>query len=601
MKITKNWLIKNATDQSYSRGSGYESSVRKLKKVGDTYTAKVDGSETYKVEITESIDDIETYCDCPYDYEGICKHIVAVGLNILSGNFKEEKPSATPPILTALPELTEEKVDTATFYQKEFLNAKKKKQDEFIKLLFTQDASICRQFLSYIRPPALPLSIASTDITELSNEIAAKLMEIDTDDYLSDDDDDDDRYDRRGYRGRYDYDDYDEEGESYDTDALEKEVSKLLEPYGKMSVQLLEKGQFLDSIRVLLAIYEAIFIVEDPELNEYNEFSYADEIDTFFEQTTGNWIEKTIYKTIKKSDYDAILALILERWQAFKRFQNKETLAPYELLDVELFYFIVQKTKSEDTFFELMTANNLHTPKHYQLTKKLCITLGKDDFLLEQLAKYALDSMELSKELMEKYIARDNRNGFVAIAQKACEKFNWQINEFVAERILPTDNLGFFKKILSETATRNQRLDLFHRWQEHVSSVEQENYLQSHSTSNGSFHITLLADAKRFSDILIFAEKNLENFSYATIFPKAAELVLNIYPNEIFSLYCERVALYMGNGGQGRDHYKQAVEMLKPVKNIKNKENDIKVFANQLRSKYNRLPAFLDELKRGGF
>jgi hypothetical protein len=598
MKITKNWLTTNATDTSYSRGRGYESSVRKLKKEGDTYTAKVDGSETYKVEITESTTDIQTYCDCPYDHGGICKHIVAVGLNILSGNFKEEKPSAAPPILIALPELTEEKVDTATFYQKEFLNAKKKKQDEFIKLLFTQDATICRQFLSYIRPPTPPLSIASTDITELSNEIAAKLMEIDTDDYLSDDDDDD--YGGRGYRGRYDYNEYDEEGESYDTDALEKEVSKLLEPYGKVSVQLLEKGQFLDSIRVLLAVYEAMFIVEDPELNEYNEFSYADEIDTFFEQATGNWIEKTIYKNIKKSDYDAILALVLERWQTFKRFHNKETLAPYELLDEELFYFIVQKAKSEEMFFDLMTANNLHTTKHYQLTKKLCITLGKDDFLLEQLAKYALDSVALSKELMEKYIARDNRDRFVAIAQKASEKFNWEVNEFIAERILPTDNLGFFKKIVSETATRKQRLDFFHRWREHVTPLEQENYIQAHNTRDGNFYITLLADAKRFSDVLIFAERNIENFQ-TDVFSKAAELVLNMYPDDVFSLYCDRVIIYMGKGSQGRDHYQRAVVMLKPVKNIKGKEAEIKLFAAELRGKFRNLPAFLDELKTGGF
>jgi hypothetical protein len=600
MKITKNWLIKNATDQSYSRGSGYESSVRKLKKVGDTYTAKVDGSETYKVEITESIDDIDTYCDCPYDYEGICKHIVAVGLNILSGNFKEEKPLATTSIITTLPltELTEEKIDTATFYQKEFLNAKKKKQDEFIKLLFTQDATICRQFLSYIRPPAPPLSIASTDITELSNEIAAKLMEIDTDDYLSDDDDDD--YGGRGYRGRYHYDEYDEEGESYDTDALEKEVSKLLEPYGKMSVQLLEKGQFLDSIRVLLAIYEAFFLVEDPELDDYSEFSYADELDTFFKQTTGNWIEKTIYKAIKKSDYDVLLTLVLERWQQFKRFHNKETPAPYELLNEELFYFIVQKAQSEELFFDLMTVNNLHTADHYELTKKLCIILGKDDFLLEQLAKYALDSVELSKELMEKYIARDNRDRFVAIAQKASEKFNWEVNEFIAERILPTDNLGFFKKIVSETATRKQRLDFFHRWREHVTPLEQENYLQSHNPHNGNFYITLLADAKRFSDVLIFAERNIENFN-TDVFSKAAELVLNMYPDDVFSLYCDRVIIYMGKGAQGRDHYQRAVAMLKPVKNIKGKETEIKLFAAELRGKFRNLPAFLDELKRGGF
>ena len=596
MKITKNWLTTNATDTSYSRGRSYESSVRKLKKEGDTYTAKVDGSETYKVEITESTTGIETYCDCPYDYGGICKHIVAVGLNIISGNFIEVKVTEIVEQTTSALQ-NDEPINVATFYEKEFKKAKKDKQEAFIKLLFTQDAALCRRFLTYIRPPAPPLS-NSTDIGELSNEIAARIMEIDTDEYL-------DEEEEKGYgrgRGRYDYDDYDdEEGEEYDTDALETEVLRLLKPYSVRALQSLEHGHFLDSLRIILGVYESVYLVEDPELNDYSEFSYIDTINDFFTEASREWMVKTEEKTIKKSDYADVLKLILARWQQFKRFHSKETLAHYECLDEELFYFIVQKAKSEEMFFDLMTANNLHTTRHYELTKKLCVVLGKDDFLLEQLAKYGLDSMELSKELMEKYIARDDRNRFVATAQEACEKFNWEIKEFVAERILPTDNLGFFKKILSEVATRKQRLDLFHRWRAHVTPLEQENYIQSQSTANGHFHITLLADAKRFSDVLIFAEKNLENFSYATIFPKAAELVLNIYPNEIFSLYCDRVVLYMGNGASGRDHYKQAVEMLKPVKNIKNKENDIKVFANQLRSKYNRLPAFLDELKRGGF
>jgi hypothetical protein len=600
MKITKNWLTTNATDTSYSRGRSYEDSVRKLKKEGDTYTAKVDGSETYKVEITEGTSGIQTYCSCPYDHGGICKHIVAVGLNIISGNFKEVKMAVI--IEPTNPSLqNEEPIDLTTFYQKEFKKAKKDKQEAFLKLIFTQDAALCRRFLTYIRPPATPLS-NTTDIGELSNEIAARIMEIDTDEYLSDDDEDEGYGRGRGGYDRYDrYDDYDEDYEEYDTEALESEVLRLLEPFKLRALQALEQGHFLDSIRIVLGIYESIYLVEEPELNEYSQCSYIDTIDLFFKDVSGDWIIKSQAKTIKKSDFDAVLKLILERWQQFKRFHNKETLAPYELLDEDLFYFIVEKDKSEELLFDLMTANKLHTTMHYELTKKLCTALGKDDFLLEQLAKYGLDSVELAKELMEKYIARDNRDRFVATAQKACEKFNWQINEFVAERILPTDNLGFFKKILSETATRNQRLDLFHRWREHVTPLEQENYLQSHSTSNGNFYITLLADAKRFSDVLIFAEKNLENFSYTTVFPKAAELVLNIYPNEIFSLYCDRIVLYMGNGGQGRDHYKQAVEMLKPVKNIKNKENDIKIFANQLRSKYNRLPAFLDELKRGGF
>lgn len=594
MKLTTHWLRSNATATSYDRGEEYEDSVRKLKKEGSTYTAKVDGSETYKVEIIESDTDVYAECTCPYDHGGICKHIVAVGLNILSGNFTEVEPAKIAAIPAEL--LADEVIDTATFYKKEFLKAKKKQQEAFIQLLFTQDANVCRQFLSYIRPPVIvPLSI-STDIEELSNEIASRLMDIDTDDFLADEEEED--YGRG--RGRYDYDEYDDEADTYDTEALDKEVLRLLEPYGKMALQYLEKSQYLDSIRVLLAIYEALFIVEDPELDEYTEYSYGGEIETFFEKATGDWIEKTIYKTIKKSDYGAILTLILDRWQAFKRFHVKEELAPYEFLNETLFLFVVEKAKAEQQFLDFMTTNKLHTAAHFELTKKLCATLDNPDFLLSRLADYGLESPELAKELMAQYIFRENRSHFLEIAQKACEKFEWRINVFVAEQILPTDDLDFFKKIVSDVASREQRLDLFYRWREQVTEIEQEAYFELQKARNESFYITLLADAKRFSDVLIFAEQNVERMNTDT-FEKAAQLVFNVYPNEIFPLCCERIILYMGNSASSRNHYQRAVERMKPLKQIKGKEQDIRIFAAELRKKYNRLPAFLDELKRGGF
>jgi hypothetical protein len=588
MKLTKNWLESNATDNSYARGRGYEDAVRKLKKEGNTYTAKVDGSETYKVEITESDDDIETECTCPYDYKGICKHIVAVGLNILSGNFKEV---ATTPVTLPPPEVAAaiKPVIDADFYKKEFLKSRKNKQEEFIRQLFTQDADIRRRFMTYITPPPPPISI-STDITELSNEIAAQIANIDLDDYIEEDND-------YHHDHHYEYDD----GEQYDTDALENEVARLLAPYGKKVMQTLNKGQVMDSIRVLLAIYEAAFLVEEPEVGDYTDFSYSYEIDGYFQHTVIDWKREMAVKQVKKSDYEAMFQLFLDRWQQFKRFHIKDELAPYEQLDEDVFYFIVQKAEAENRFLDFMTENKLHTAAHYELTKKLCTVLNKSDFLLDRLAEIGMDSAEIAKELMLAYIQRDNRHRFVAVAQKACEKFSWHINEFVAEKILPSDNLGFFKKIVSEVASSQKRLDLYHKWREQVTPMEGEAYIDVQKVKNPHFYITILADAKRFSDVLIFAEQNVENL-HSDVFATAAQLVLNVYPNEIFPLYCERVVLFMGKGAAtSRSQYQSAVEILKPVKKIKGKEAEIKAFAAELRKMYVRLPAFLDELKRGGF
>ena len=84
--ITKKKLRNMATGESFSRGEDYfgSDSVRKLKRISEyKFTAKVRGSESYDVSLDLSHDDIDFDCDCPYDYDGICKHCVAMGLAVI--------------------------------------------------------------------------------------------------------------------------------------------------------------------------------------------------------------------------------------------------------------------------------------------------------------------------------------------------------------------------------------------------------------------------------------------------------------------------------------------------------------------------------------
>jgi hypothetical protein len=486
-------------------------------------------------------------------------------------------------------EVHKEPVETTTFYKTTFLKAREDKQEAFIEQLFSEDADLCRRFLSYIRPPAQPLG-SSTDLDELSNEIAARVMDIDADDYLPEESDDDDA-DRYGHVVKT---------EQYNTDGLGKEVLRLIQPYGAKAIQTLEQGQLLDASRVLLSIYEAQFLVEEPDLDEDTPFSYQSEIHRFFEQTTAEWTSNAKHKTFKQADYDAVLNLVLARWKNFKRFHGKAESAPYELLNADFFSFIIQNAKAEKPFLDFMTENKLHTFKHFKLTQKLCMALNKNDFLLEQLTVYGLNSAELSQALMAQYIGRKDRTHYLATAQKAYEKYGVGVSEFIAETIQPTDNSGFFKRILSEVASQKQRLDLFHRWREHATTAEQEAYFDVQEKRNELFFVALLHDAKRPADLLEFAEEAIENFN-SNAFETAAKLLIKEYPDDIFSLYCERVTLFMNNGASSKNHYETAVSMLQPLKDIKGKESEIKEFVEELRKKYSRLPAFLEELTKKGY
>ncbi len=87
MNITDQLINKIATAESIRRGKSYfRSGSVSLEEVrDDCITASVRGSQVYEVEIVETTKNkIETYCSCPYDWGGACKHIVAVMLAVMN-------------------------------------------------------------------------------------------------------------------------------------------------------------------------------------------------------------------------------------------------------------------------------------------------------------------------------------------------------------------------------------------------------------------------------------------------------------------------------------------------------------------------------------
>ena len=97
-KITEADVRNLANSQSFDRGHRYYRSqaVSNVVRRGNMFTAEIEGSsyEPYRVQITLNDTGIETtYCSCPYDWGGICKHLVAALLVLIQDGDKiEEKP-----------------------------------------------------------------------------------------------------------------------------------------------------------------------------------------------------------------------------------------------------------------------------------------------------------------------------------------------------------------------------------------------------------------------------------------------------------------------------------------------------------------------------
>jgi uncharacterized Zn finger protein len=83
--ITEKAIRALANAKSFARGQEYyrEGAVSDVTRRGNRVTAEVEGSELY--EVTVVLDDGEVdhaHCTCPYDWDGYCKHVVAVLLKL---------------------------------------------------------------------------------------------------------------------------------------------------------------------------------------------------------------------------------------------------------------------------------------------------------------------------------------------------------------------------------------------------------------------------------------------------------------------------------------------------------------------------------------
>ena len=100
--FTRQTLRRLANASSFQRGEAYydEGSVTKLRREGDAFLASVRGSRSYRVSLRLAAAGPEFTCNCPYEFGGICKHEVALGLAVLDAYGTELTSAAPAPATT---------------------------------------------------------------------------------------------------------------------------------------------------------------------------------------------------------------------------------------------------------------------------------------------------------------------------------------------------------------------------------------------------------------------------------------------------------------------------------------------------------------------
>jgi uncharacterized Zn finger protein len=105
--LTEDDIRRYADAQSYERGLQYfrSGAVQSVDRLGDVMVAEVEGSgpEPYNVTLEAGgKGKVHATCDCPYDWGGWCKHIVAVAIALVRRPELTSAPSSLESALAPL-------------------------------------------------------------------------------------------------------------------------------------------------------------------------------------------------------------------------------------------------------------------------------------------------------------------------------------------------------------------------------------------------------------------------------------------------------------------------------------------------------------------
>lgn len=590
MPVTKEWLRQIANPQSFSKGESYYKRVDDLVKQGKTYSAIVFGSEEYTVRIIDKDKNVPlASCNCPYDLDGACKHIVAVGLNIIDGNYEEDDDN------DYVEGITNEVVvlPTTTFYDDFFMTKDKSLRKAFLRQLFANDDKLRRQFFAFSQPKTefKPQMVEDGLIEKTTKRLAKKLdklSELDVDDFYS-----------RG-RGRYnDY--YDDDGSDVQEWADEK-ITEVFTSFETEIKQNIQNGTIISTTQMLIGLYEGCLGVEfHGDIGDY----MGDDFKSVALEKLSELIDRQseVLKTtiFHENDIKTSILLLLNRW--IKRKDSIESIGFFENYFIELSHqsavakWLIKESQERKLTLKLiyLTLANANTVKDNELWFKSAESVAYEDTTVMQM-------------LLDKYLALGRLTEFHKVGKAALSKF--EHNHFVSYlkiRVLEKYDSDLYIDVHLKNAIQTGALDDFLAVHPLLSKRKEVDFIEKCKKDKPNLYVDILNKDGNFEKILHFLEdkKTSQNtyisFSYGFDMPKALGYIIEKYPDEVFNIVQFQTEEALGCMKMDRSGYARAIAYLRPLINLpQGNQQNAKNYMLTLRSRYMGRPAFLDELSKIG-
>jgi len=572
-------LMALSNDKSFSKGEDYYVSgyVKKIAKRGNYYEGIVMGSISYKVSLDMSDGVPHFKCNCPYDFDGICKHAVAFGLAVIEGSFDNKAANIINTNQLA-PEV----------FKVCFENADTQMKIDFLKQLLDKDTDLQSQFYKFtLNPHESKANVYFVDIDEVKEEIQDALTSIDFEDIIE-------NYDPYGY---VDYCD----DESYLDDVYDA-ISFELNYFTKTAINFFKKGNLNDGLRILTGMYEGIQNLPKTDDAEYDIFgdSYHFEvskllIDEF--KMAFDAFEDTVKSELHAKE---AIDLLLSRYEYYNNIETDEendafvyNLKVFESVLISL----INDTQTADYLKESLSKHKLHnSPSMAFVMMKIAETYKDEKLWIDTAEKFAEHESSIAKKLLDKYNTKSAQNNFNRIAEMAFSKWPDMFNLYLINNLDKELKKELYLKALKHYTVHNKSTKHYKILREYLTDIERLRFVNGLKTSHDlKFYINLLEIEKRFEDILsvVKAQKSY-CFDYAFVLKP----IINIYPDDCFEIIKNVCNDAMTSPDRKRSTYEIISSLLNVMLMIKTKQIETLQYIKALYNHKPNLPALKDEFRK---
>src|SRR3989339_495011 len=586
LKFSSETAFRLATPSSFRKGEEYfaTGSVNKIWKQKGVYKAIVQGARRYNVSISiADEDDIEAICNCPYEGEGICKHIVAAILEFAKSPKLAE---------VDLPAKDTEKKQVAEDLIKRGSNVQIRK---FFKQLLESDNRVAHDFDMFLQGP----KETSATVQSYKAMIVRKLDELDLDAleeawYNSGDD----FYDYQpGYRIHV---------EEYD----EQTLTLIAQPFIEEAQKYSDNKNYAESAKIFQAVIEA-FLAKEATVTK----SHEDVAEWFFADADSAL--NAYYPVLAATDDPGTKKAGLEylcRLFEDKRFELGEYQGE---VDKGLEQAVKNRSEAEICLHAL---SNIITKRELSIPESTLLAhlylLVDDEGKFERISvDHLKDNPWLTLDLLKFYQRHNRRADILKIAGIVLNRFSkretaseWysysadleiEIRKFLKNIFDPKTEYPQIIENLEKLFLENKKIgDYKELAKTYRSGLEKENFLKrmkkALNRENEIETMFKVFELEGKEEEILELTGKYEN---AACFPDMIAAILKTYPQESFINYKKKIENLLREANVRI--YAVAVYHLKQMRKI-GMASDFKIFIDWISGTYSRRRKLIEDMRIGG-